>query len=370
MLKQCASASFAFAFCFFLITGVASADPPTRRFDAAGAPEFERLDSKPGLNPPLDRDGNFLIGPKYAPAPELKVADGVPRGKIVQFVIDSKDTKLLNPGIAREVFGTVDPNNPKTLIVETHEIDYQRQITVYIPAQYERGSEAPFMVCHDGPKGRPKMMLPRILDNLIDQNRIPPIIAIMIANGGGDAQGHQRGKEYDTMSGVFAEYIETEVLPRVEKECSVKLTKDPEGRAAMGSSSGGSAALIMAWYRTDLYHRVLTTSGTFVNQQWPFDPEAPDGAWGFHNQLIPDSPKKPLRIFLAVGDRDNLNPNVMRDGMHDWVEANHRMAKVLKTKGYHYQYLFCQNSGHGVRNAKEQFLPHAIEWVWQGYETK
>ena len=90
----------------------------------------------------------------------------------------------------------------------------------------------------------------------------------------------------------------------------------------------------MAWYRTDLYHRVLTTSGTFVNQQWPFNPETPDGAWGFHNKLIPESPKKPLRIYLAVGDRDLLNPNVMRDDMHDWVEANHRMAKVLKAKGY------------------------------------
>ena len=136
----------------------------------------------------------------------------------------------------------------------------------------------------------------------------------------------------------------------------------------MGSSSGGSAALIMAWYRPDLYRRVLTTSGTFVNQQWPFNPETPDGAWGFHKTLIPESPPKPLRIFLSVGDRDLLNPNVMRDGMHDWVEANHRMAKVLAAKGYHYQYLFCRNAGHGIRNAKEQFLPHAIEWVWHGYQ--
>ena len=93
-----------------------------------------------------------------------------------QFTIDSKETKLFNPGIARKVFGKVDPNNPKTLIVETHTIDYKRQITVYIPAQYKEGTEAPFMVVHDGPPGRP-MAMP-ILDNLIAQKRIPPIIAI------------------------------------------------------------------------------------------------------------------------------------------------------------------------------------------------
>ena len=211
----------------FLSTGVVSSAPqkrkapPTRKFDAPGAPKFVRLDQKPGQNPPLDVDGNFLIGPEYSSAPENKVIDGVPQGKIKQFTIDSKDTKLLNPGIARKVFGTVDPNNPRTLIVETHEIDYQRQITVYIPTQYKAGTEAPFMVIHDGPKGKPNYSVPRILNNLIHEKRVPAMIAIMVANGGGDAQGHERGKEYDTMSGLYAEYIETEVLPRVEKTATL-----------------------------------------------------------------------------------------------------------------------------------------------------
>ena len=344
--------------------------PPVRAFDAPGAPTFIRLDKEGQVNPPVDTVGNYLIGPVYKAAPERKAHKDVPKGKVRQFNIDSKTTKLLNPGIARKEFGKVDPQNFKTLIVETHEIDYSRKITVYIPAQYKAGSVAPFMVCHDGPKGKPNQTFSNIFDNLIAQERIPPMVVIQIANGGGDAQGHQRGKEYDTMSGVFAEYIETEVLPRVEKNCAVKLTKDPDARAVMGSSSGGSAALIMAWYRTDLYHRVLTTSGTFVNQQWPFDPKTPGGAWDFHDKLIPNTQKKPIRLFLAVGDYDLLNPNVMRDDMHDWVEANHRMAKVLRAKSYDYQYLFCQNSGHGIGNAKTQFLPHAIEWVWHGYQKK
>ncbi|MFT5466813.1 MAG: enterochelin esterase family protein [Verrucomicrobiales bacterium] len=350
-------------------TSSLGADPPTRPFDAPGAPEFIRLDGKPGVNPPADADGNFLIGPEYLPAPERKIVDGVPQGKVHQFSIDSKDGTIYNPGIARKVFGKVDPENPKTLIVETHPIDFARTITVYIPAQYKIGSAAPFIVIHDGPKGlgKPNMTIPRILDNLIAQRRVPPMIAIMMANGGGDAQGHQRGREYDNMSGLFAEYIETHVLPLVEKNYDVKLTKDPNARAAMGSSSGGSAALIMAWFRPDLYRRVLTTSGTFVNQAWPFDPEFPDGAWGFHKKLIPESDPKPLRIFLAVGDRDLLNPNVMRDDMHDWVEANNRMAKVLKAKGYHYQYLYCLDARHGIGNAKTQILPHALEWLWKDY---
>ncbi len=366
---------------FTLLTSAFSADkqppaqkkpdrpqPPTRPFDAPGAPKFTRLDGKPGVNPPVDAEGDFLVGPDYVAAPETKVVEGVPQGKVQQFQIDSKDCKLFNPGIARDVFGTVDPNNPKTLIVETHPIDYKRTISVYVPSQYFAGRAAPFIVAHDGPgMGKPDMNLARILDNLIAQKRVPTMIAISISSGGGDAQGHERGREYDTMSGLYAEFIENEVLPQVEKNCSVKLTKDPEGRATMGNSSGGSAALIMAWYHPELYHRVLTFSGTFVNQQWPFNPETPDGAWGFHNKLIPESPVKPLRIWMAVGDRDNFNPNVMRDDMHDWVAANNAMATVLKAKGYHYQYLYCLNSGHGVGNAKPQILPQALEWLWKGY---
>jgi enterochelin esterase-like enzyme len=44
-----------------------------------------------------------------------------------------------------------------------------------------------------------------ILDNLIAQKRIPPIVVIWIANGGGDAQGRERGKEYDNVNGDYAD---------------------------------------------------------------------------------------------------------------------------------------------------------------------
>jgi enterochelin esterase-like enzyme len=205
------------------------------------------------------------------------------------------------------------------------------------------------------------------LDNLIAQKRVPVMIAISIGNGSGDAQGSQRGLEYDTMSGRYAEFVETEVLPLVEKQFNVTLTKDPQARATMGCSSGGSAALAMAWYRTDLYHRVLTYSGTYVNQQWPWNPETPGGAWDFHKTLIPSSPTKPLRLWLQVSDRDNFNDS---DGMHDWVLANQQMAKVLADKKYPYQFLFTRDSGHCDRAVKLQTLPQALEWVWKDYEAR
>jgi enterochelin esterase-like enzyme len=319
-----------------------------------------------GENATVKQDGNFILGPAHPAAPEMSVREDVPKGDVYDFTMESADSKFY-PGIAREpnTFGTPDANEPAKLIVTTsHPASYTRRISVYVPKQYVPGTEAPFIVGADGPD----RALFTALDNLIAQKRVPAMIAISIGNGSGDAQGSERGLEYDTMSGKYGEFVEKEVLPLVESKYKVKLTKDPDGRATMGGSSGGSAAFIMAWYHPELYHRILTYSGTYVNQQWPWDPENPHGAWGLHEKLIPNSPVKPLRIWMEVGDRDNYNPNIMRDNMHDWVEANEKMAQVLAAKGYHYQFVFARNAGHTDRTVKAQTLPEALEYVWQGYK--
>jgi enterochelin esterase-like enzyme len=318
-----------------------------------------------GPVPPPDANGNFVIGPTHAPAPETVAHDGVPRGAVYTFTMRSADSRLF-PGIARDsgTFGTVDPSDPATLVVATsHPAPWTRQVSVYVPRQYVPGTAAPLIVGADGPDP----MLFTTLDNLIADRRVPAMIAVSIGNGGGDAQGSERGLEYDTMSGRYAEFVETEVLPLVERQYGVRLTTDPDGRATMGCSSGAAAAFIMAWYHPEWFHRVLSYSGTFVNQQWPHSTETPHGAWELHERLIPASPRAPLRIWMHVGDRDLLNPNVMRDDMHDWVVANERMAAALAAKGYPYQFVFARDAGHCDRAVKAQTLPEALEWLWRGY---
>ena len=337
--------------------------PPTRDPHTPGYVTAKELPD--GENAPPTIDGNFILGPTHNAAPEMTAQDSVPHGDVFNFTMQSTDSKIY-PGIKRDdgTFGTVDAADPAKLIVTTsHPAPYTRRVGVYVPKQYVPGTAAPFIVGADGiDRG-----LFTALDNLIAEHRIPVMIGISISNGSGDAQGSQRGMEYDTMSGLYAEFVEKEVLPLVEKQYNVKLTKDPEGRATMGGSSGGSCAMIMAWYHPELYHRVLTYSGTYVNQQWPSDPKVPHGAWEFHERLVPNSPAKPLRIWMEVGDRDLFNPNVMRDNMHDWVVANENMAKALAAKGYHYQFVFARNAGHTDGAVKRQTLPEALEYLWQGY---
>jgi enterochelin esterase-like enzyme len=379
-LRSLVIALFTGASAFSAVAVMAQSHPtyPTRDPHTAGYVKATELPD--GSNAPANKDGNFILGPTHTPAPEMAapetaapeiaakemaVKEGSLQGMVIEFTMSSAESKLY-PGIAREAhtFGTPDPKNPARLIVTTsHPSPYTRSVAVYVPKQYVTGTVAPFIVGMDGPDRG----LFTALDNLIAEHRVPAMIAISIGNGGGDAQGSERGLEYDTMSGRYAEFVETEVLPLVEAKAHVRLTKDPDGRAAMGGSSGGACALIMAWYHPELYRRVLTYSGTYVNQQWPWNARTPHGAWEFHEHLIPESPAKPLRIWMEVGDRDLLNPNAMRDGMHDWVLANEEMAKVLAAKGYHYQFVFARNAGHVDHAVKEQTLPEALEYLWRGY---
>src|SRR5882724_603273 len=128
---------------------------------------------------------------------------------------------------------------------------------------------------------------------LIYEKRVPPMIAVMVQHGGGDGPGSERGLEYDTVSDRYTMFIEQEVLPRVASQYGLTLTKDPEGRATMGGSSGAAAAFTMAWFHPERYHRVISYSGTFVNQQsplnlsapreeWKYQPGSPRGAWEYH----------------------------------------------------------------------------------------
>lgn len=314
-------------------------------------PAFAAEVGVPATPVQADANAELTIGPTYTDAPELTVKEGVPQGTIHEFTMNSTDSKIY-PGIAKNQPGTV---------------PYQRKVAVYVPQQYVPGTPAPFIVAQDGLGYRGT--LPKVLDTMIHERRLPVMIAIMINSGGGDAQGSQRGLEYDTVSDVYATFIEQEVLPKISADYNLTFTKDPEGRATMGGSSGGSAAFTMAWFRPDLYRRVLTYSGTYVNQQSPLNPASPHGAWEYHEHLIPQSERKPLRIWLEVSENDNGS---QRDeaSLHNWVLANQRMAAALKAKGYAYRYVFASGAGHTDGRVTRQTLPAALEWLWQGYPIK
>ena len=309
------------------------------------------------------------IAPPYKDAPEMAPRADQPRGTLHSFIMSSAESYIF-PGIRqldndvtrrRDAYG----NRLAAPLDETSEpAPYRREIFVYVPAGYKAGTEAPLLVVQDGRDYAARVAA--ALDGLIAQHRVPPIVAVMIQSGGGDAQGSERGLEYDTMSGRYAEFVEEEVLPRVTQLYGVRFTKDPDGRATMGGSSGAAAAFSMAWYHPEYYHKVLSYSGTFVNQASPADPATPEGAWDYHAHLIPQSRRKPIRIWMEVGEKD-LHWQDPESTFHNWPMANDRMAAALKAKGYDYRYVWAKDAAHVDGNVIAQTLPGALEWLWRDY---
>lgn len=329
------------------------------------------------VDPGSEGDGDRVLSPPYTPDPRNTYL-GAPVGEQYHFEMLSAES-------------TIYPGDRG---------DYTRDVWVYVPAQYVPGSAAPFIVVQDGGWAvwfgsdiphEPDLQadnlpgtgnLPRMLDNMIDDGLLPPMVAIFTHNGGGDGGDSQRGLEYDTVSGVYAEYVDSEVLPRVKSEAmtqlglDLQLTSDPQGRMTLGGSSGGAGSFSMAWWRPDLFSKVLSFSGTFVRQASPEDPEFPHGCWSYHdfdpydeqapNGVIVESEVKPVRVWLEVGEND-LGSGSGPESYRDFRLANQRMAAALALKGYHYHFDFAEAAGHVDGNVFAQTLPEALLWLWRGY---
>ncbi len=313
-------------------------------------------------------NGDQRVGPSYRVDPDL-TDRGNPAGKRFEFSMPLADSHIF-PGDD----STLDPQKP---------VRESRKIFVYVPAAYQDGTEAPILVTLDGPSQL--HLVQYALDNLTisknSERKLPPFIVIAVENGGNDGKGSERGLEYDTMSDRFARFINGEVLPAVLNNADIKaaypniaFTDNPWGKAVMGCSSGGAAALTMGWFRPDLFRRLITYSGTFVDQQDDDAPEEADyplGAWEYHSsmKLIENSDKKPLRIFTHVAEND-LRANDPESSYHNWVMANQRTAAALKAKGYDYRFVFSQATKHCDKQAFELTLADTLVWMWRGYHAE
>ena len=314
-------------------------------------------------------NGSFTIGPNYSIDPDL-TDKGNPKGKSFEFTMRLADSKIFR-------------GDDTTLEPDKKPVHIERKIFVYIPAAYKDGTKAPVLVTHDGPS---QLNLVRnALDNLtISTNpdrKLPAFIVVAVENGGNDGKNSERGLEYDTMSDRFARFINDEVFTAVLNDPKIKqayphmaITSNPWGRATMGCSSGGAAALTMGWFRPDLFRRIIAYSGTFVDQQDDDAPEEakfPFGAWEYHSsmKLILNSEKKPLRIFTHVSEND-LRSKDPENTQHNWVMAGKRTDAALEEKGYNHRFVFSLATGHCDGKVFEQTLADTLVWVWRGYHEE
>ncbi len=281
-------------------------------------------------------DEVYLLGPDSLPH------DGVPRGKVV---------------------------GPLTLASQVF-TNTTRHYWVYVPAQYDSNRPARLMIFQDGhaflnPNG--DYRVPNVCDNLIYRREMPVTLAVFINPGHTSSQPessstnwgdsiNNRATEYNELNDNYAKLIVNELLPALEKDYNI--SKNPDDRAIGGASSGAICAFTVAWQRPDQFRKVISTIGSFTNIR----------GGHVYPDLIRQSERKPIRIFL----QDGLNDNRGRrrggseyDPKWDWHAQNRKMVAALTEKGYDVNYCW----GIGTHSNKQggAMLPEMLRWLWRDY---
>ncbi len=265
----------------------------------------------------------------FPPHPDALKQPGVPAGELLKF--EFAGSKVF-PGTTREV-------------------------TVYVPKQYDPARPACVYVNQDGVQWG----APVVFDNLIAKGDIPVLVGVFVRPGVVKAQQpatqldrFNRSYEYDGLGDAYARFLLEELLPFVETKATadgrpIRLSKAGKDRAIGGSSSGAIAAWTAAWERPDAFTRIFSNVGTFVGLR---------GGDRYHT-LVRKYEPRPLRVFLVDGSNDN---NIYAG---DWWMANQTLQRALEFAGYDVRHVW----GEGGHNAKHgtAVFPDAMRWLWRGW---
>lgn len=280
----------------------------------------------------------------YQLGPDSQPHDGTPRGKVIGPLI-----------LASQVFTNT-----------------TRNYWIYVPAQYDLKKPAALMIFQDGqafvgPGG--DYHIPFVFDNLIYRREMPVTIAVFINPGHTPEQQessstnwgdsiNNRGTEYNELNDKYSRLIVNELMPAIEKDYNI--SKNPDDHAIAGASSGAICAFTVAWNRPDQFHKVISTIGSFTNIR----------GGHVYPDLILQSERKPIRIFLQDGLNDNRgrgrrNDASTYDPKRDWHAQNIKMVAAFTQKGYDMNYCW----GIGTHSNKQGglMMPEMLRWLWRDY---
>ncbi len=215
-----------------------------------------------------------------------------------------------------------------------------RPVLIYTPAGYSDTLWYPTVYVHDGRDAIDFALMPRVLDNLVADGAIRPLIAVFIPPV-------ERSDEYIHARHIaFGDALCDELVPMIDR--TYRTSMRPEDRLMMGISNGGHISL-----RT-----VLRRPDTFLNAAGQSSTPTHDLFFGIDRALQAEASRPAFRLYLDVGVYDL--------GMGEawsFLEGNRAIHRALLTHEQpHVYHEF--NDGHQWANWRER-TAEILEWFVQ-----
>ncbi|MFX1498560.1 MAG: alpha/beta hydrolase [Promethearchaeota archaeon] len=231
-------------------------------------------------------------------------------------------------------------------------LDKKRKILVYSPPHYsKKHSPYHFLLLFDGIIFEEIAKTSSTLDNLIADDKIPPVVAIMIENFLPISIAQRAAELHPNPK--FMSYIITELVPWIRENFNV--TTNPSQSIIAGASYGGIASTFIAFKHPEIFGNILSMSGTYSwypgaefwvqrikdldnIEHWWTKQDEKEPEWLVHQ--FAQSEKLPLKIYLDVGVLEETNDVNL-------LNSNRNFRTTLQDKGYNVHYVEFQG-GHDM----------------------
>lgn len=255
-----------------------------------------------------------------------------------KFVINGNNW-ILDPENPKQVIGGFGPNSELAMpdYVQPWEINYQSninhgtvitksiystyvgsyfQLKIYLPPGYDSTSSVRYPAAYfqDGFEYITLGSAVNVLDNLIDSNKINPLIAVFV-------KPNNRNEEYAGSKRVqYRLFFVNELVPFIDS--TYKTFASATSRLVLGDSFGGNISALISYNHPEVFGYCGLHSGAF----WPNNYEA--------YNLIVNGPVKNIKWCSVWGTYEGSLPDNMRNFRDFLLQNNYQLLWEERHEGH------------------------------------
>jgi len=219
--------------------------------------------------------------------------------------------------------------------ITSNVLGYDLQYRVYVPDTVADADTLDVLYVTDGPGYIEQGNMPRVLDRLIEDGSIRPVITVFVDARDPDNLSNNRRNDQFLCNEAYYEFYRKELIPRIEANYPVGGSR--EYRGILGVSFGGTNAACFGLRG----HETFSLIGMHSPANHPIKTLLPA-----YEKL----PLLPLKMFLSTGRPD------------DNTRANRKFRHVLEKKGYDLKYLEV-DEGHDWDNWRP-LIDDVLRWFY------